>query len=201
MKRRRHTPEQVVRKLREADRMLAEGKSIAEVAKALEVSENTFHRWRAQIRLDEGGRRQALEGARARELDAEANRREQGARNRRPEGDIEGKLVSPSRRRGAVLMLRDRLGVSERRACEIAGQHRSTQRREACVAEDDAVLRATLRKVSEERPRWGYRSTAANTVALLRSRNFIALERASGSSAMECFCRGRPSTEVSSTST
>jgi putative transposase len=48
MKRRRHTPEQVVRKLREADRMLAEGKSIPEVAKALEVSENTFHRWRAQ---------------------------------------------------------------------------------------------------------------------------------------------------------
>jgi putative transposase len=48
MKRRRHTPEQVVRKLREADRMLAEGKTIPEVAKALEVSENTFHRWRAQ---------------------------------------------------------------------------------------------------------------------------------------------------------
>ena len=48
MKRRRHTPEQVVRKLREADRMLAEGNGIPEVAKALEVSENTFHRWRAQ---------------------------------------------------------------------------------------------------------------------------------------------------------
>ena len=48
MKRRRHTPEQVVRKLREADRMLAEGKTVPEVAKALEVSENTFHRWRAQ---------------------------------------------------------------------------------------------------------------------------------------------------------
>jgi transposase-like protein len=48
MKRRRHTPEQVVRKLREADRLLAEGKTIPEVAKTLEVSENTFHRWRAQ---------------------------------------------------------------------------------------------------------------------------------------------------------
>ena len=48
MKRRRHTPEQVVRKLREAERMLAEGKTIPEVAKELEVSEHTFHRWRAQ---------------------------------------------------------------------------------------------------------------------------------------------------------
>jgi putative transposase len=48
MKRRRHTPEQVVRKLREADRLLAEGRSLPEVAKALEVSEATYHRWRAQ---------------------------------------------------------------------------------------------------------------------------------------------------------
>ena len=48
MKRRRHTPEQVVRKLREAERMLGEGKATPEVAKELEVSENTFHRWRAE---------------------------------------------------------------------------------------------------------------------------------------------------------
>jgi len=48
MKRTRHTPEQVIRKLREADRMLAEQKGIAEVAKELGVSENTYHRWRNQ---------------------------------------------------------------------------------------------------------------------------------------------------------
>lgn len=45
---RKHTPEQVVRKLREADKLVAEGKTVEEVAKALEVSENTFHRWRNQ---------------------------------------------------------------------------------------------------------------------------------------------------------
>jgi putative transposase len=48
MKKRRHTPEQVVRKLREADRLLGEGSDVPEVAKALEVSEATYHRWRAQ---------------------------------------------------------------------------------------------------------------------------------------------------------
>ena len=48
MKRRRHTPEQIVRKLREADRMLTEGTETPEVCKALEVSEATYHRWRAQ---------------------------------------------------------------------------------------------------------------------------------------------------------
>ena len=47
-KRRRHTPEQIIRKLREADRMLGEGAQIAEVARALEVTEATYHRWRNQ---------------------------------------------------------------------------------------------------------------------------------------------------------
>jgi putative transposase len=48
VKRRRHTPEQIVRGLREADRLLAEGMELPEVCKALEVSEATYHRWRAQ---------------------------------------------------------------------------------------------------------------------------------------------------------
>jgi putative transposase len=54
-------------------------------------------------------------------------------------------------------MLRDRLGVSERWACRVVGQHRSTERYELKRAEDDAALRAELRKFSAERPRWGYR--------------------------------------------
>jgi putative transposase len=58
-------------------------------------------------------------------------------------------------------MLKDRLGVSERRACQIASQHRSTQRREPCIAQDDQALRARLRKLSEDRPRWGYRRAHA----------------------------------------
>jgi len=49
MKRRRNTPEQVIRKLREADRLLGEGRTVPEVAKALEVSEATYHRWRNQF--------------------------------------------------------------------------------------------------------------------------------------------------------
>ena len=43
-KRGRHAPEQIVRKLREADRLLGEGAVIADVARHLEVSEQTFHR-------------------------------------------------------------------------------------------------------------------------------------------------------------
>jgi putative transposase len=54
-------------------------------------------------------------------------------------------------------MLRDRLGVSERWACRVTGQHRSTQRHEPTRADDDAALRAELRNISAQRPRWGYR--------------------------------------------
>jgi putative transposase len=54
-------------------------------------------------------------------------------------------------------MLRDRLGVSERWACRVVGQHRSTERYEPKRAEEDQALRAELRKFSKERPRWGYR--------------------------------------------
>ena len=54
-------------------------------------------------------------------------------------------------------MLCDRLGVSERWACRVTGQHRSTQRREATPAADDEALRGELRAFSARRPRWGYR--------------------------------------------
>ena len=54
MSRRRHTPEQVVRKLREADRLLSEGSELPEVLKQLE---STVPRW------DEGRRCAAFEGA------------------------------------------------------------------------------------------------------------------------------------------
>lgn len=44
------------------------------------------------------------------------------------QGDRAGRLVSPARRRQAVVMLKDPLGISKRRACGIVGQHHSTQR-------------------------------------------------------------------------
>ena len=61
-------------------------------------------------------------------------------------------------------MLQDRLGLSERRACRVAGQHRSTQRHEPSELERDAAVRARLRELSRERPRWGYRRAHARLV-------------------------------------
>jgi putative transposase len=49
MSRRRRTPEQIVCKLREADRLLGEGMQLSEVWKQLEVSAATYHWWRTQL--------------------------------------------------------------------------------------------------------------------------------------------------------
>ena len=49
MARKRHTPEQILARLRDAEVMQSQGLSIAEIARKLEVSEQTFHRWRNQF--------------------------------------------------------------------------------------------------------------------------------------------------------
>jgi len=46
MARRSHTPEHIIRKLREASRILGEGGDVADVARHLEISDQTYHRWR-----------------------------------------------------------------------------------------------------------------------------------------------------------
>ena len=69
MKRTRHTPEQVVRKLRDADRLLAENTPLAEVVRSLGVSHATYQRWRSQygaMRPDDVARLKALEKENAR---------------------------------------------------------------------------------------------------------------------------------------
>ena len=46
MKRTRHTPEQIIRKIKTADQLIAQGQTIADGCRVLEVSQPTYHRWR-----------------------------------------------------------------------------------------------------------------------------------------------------------
>ena len=66
MKRHRHTPEQAVRKVREGERLLNDGKDLAEILRTLEISEATWNRWRSQY-----GGMKASEAKRLRELEVE----------------------------------------------------------------------------------------------------------------------------------
>ena len=69
MRSKKHRPEQIIRKLREAELMLAAGKTIGQVAQALALSEQTFHRWRNQY-----GGMKAEEAKRLKHLEEENQR-------------------------------------------------------------------------------------------------------------------------------
>ena len=73
-------------------------------------------------------------------------------------------MVTPDRRRVAVERLQERFGVSEKRACRVVGQHRSTQRRPKAPPDAaEARLREHLRDFARCHPRLGWRT--AHTVA------------------------------------
>lgn len=68
-KRKRHNPEEIVRKLRDAEAMLNAGKDLAAVLQCLEISEATYHRWRNQyggMKSEEAKRLKKLEEENAR---------------------------------------------------------------------------------------------------------------------------------------
>jgi len=69
VKRRRHTPEQVIRKLAEGDKLLGLGKDLDEVCRHLEITESTWHRWRNQY-----GGMKADDAKRLKELERENSR-------------------------------------------------------------------------------------------------------------------------------
>jgi putative transposase len=69
MKGKKHNPEQIIKKLREADAMFAAEKSIGQICQALEISEQTYHRWRNQY-----GGMKAGEAKRLKELEDENKR-------------------------------------------------------------------------------------------------------------------------------
>ena len=65
-KRRRHTPDQIIRKLAEGNKLLAGGQELDEVCRHLEIAESTWHRWVAQY-----GGMKANDAKRLKELEAE----------------------------------------------------------------------------------------------------------------------------------
>ena len=161
MSRKRYTPEQIISMLREAEVALAQGQSIGQACRTLGVSEQSYYRWRKEyggLRTDQAKRLKDLE-------------RENG-RLRKAISDLtldklilkealEGKLLSPARRRQCVDHLQAELGISERRACAVAGQHRSTQRKRPRGRDDEEALTAAIIRLASQYGRYGYRRITA----------------------------------------
>ena len=93
-------------------------------------------------------------------LAAEASARRRGARQGDSSRGGVGKLLSPAKRWQAVDRVRDAFGreyVSERRACRVPGQSRSTQRRQPCVPDDEPRLVRDMVALAEQYGRYGDR--------------------------------------------
>lgn len=70
-------------------------------------------------------------------------------------------MVSPTRRREAVGLLRDRFGATERRACRVVGQPRSSQRYVPRKKGDEASIVTKMHELVRRHPRFGYRRVHA----------------------------------------
>jgi putative transposase len=155
----RHSAEEVITKLRQAEADLAQGFSVGQVCQKLAISEQTLHRWRHQY----GGLKQEPNGSRS-------------WRRRTPASSVSSrswpwtskcskrspkKVVTARQRRRGARWLRERFDDSERRACRLLGQHRSTQRQPSTKNQEtlEAEERLTRRMLElvRQHPRYGYR--------------------------------------------
>ena len=157
MGRKRHTPEQIITALREAEVGLGRGKSVKLISRELGITEQTYYRWRREY-----GGMKVSQARRLKELERENGRLKRAVADLTldkliPGGSGQGKLLSPERRRRCVARVRQQLGASERRACRVLGQSRSTQHRRRKVRADEAALRSDVVRLASRFGRYGYR--------------------------------------------
>jgi len=161
MVRRSYRPERIINKLREAEVLLSQGSTVGEATRKIGITEQTYYRWRREY----GGMR-TEQVKKLKELEKE------NARLKRLVADLslgnailkeagEGKLVSPPKRRKLVIKVCISLAVSERRACRVLGQARTTQRHIPQVRSEEETVTAEIVKLRALYGRYGYRRITA----------------------------------------
>ncbi|MEO1476671.1 MAG: IS3 family transposase [Pseudomonadota bacterium] len=157
----RYSPEEIISKLREAEVYLAEGLSVGEVIRRLGVNKITYYRWRKEyggMKVEQAKRLKDLEKENARLKRLLADAELDKAILREAAG---GKLLGPSRKRTFIEHVTKKPGVSERRACRVLGQHRSTQWRKLKKADDEDALTAAIIALACQFGRYGYKRITA----------------------------------------
>ena len=160
----RFRAEQIIMKLREAEVGLAQGQRVGQVSKQMGVSRADLLPVAQRVRRAPVGPGQEVEGVGEGEYPVEEAGGGSVFRQADPEGSVLGKLLGPANRRRAVMWVRERLGaerVSERRACQVLGQVRSTQRRERQIPDDEVRLVARMVELATQYGRYGYRRVTA----------------------------------------
>ncbi|WP_136650134.1 MULTISPECIES: IS3 family transposase [Paracoccus] len=152
MKKARRTEEQIIGILQEHEA----GAKCADLCRKHGMSEGTFYAWKAKysgMTVSEAKRLRALEeeNAKLKKLLAEQMLDMAAMKEL-----LSKKFLTPAVKREAVAHLKAHLGLSERRACKIAGADRKMVRYQSQRAPDKA-LRGRLRDLANERRRFGYR--------------------------------------------
>ena len=123
------TAKEIIEKLRGIDALIANGMHVAEAALSANMTEMTYYRWRRRY-----------SGLNQEQLERMITLQNENARLRRKQAGLQldrlifkevskGLLTTPVLRRTWIDHVTAVLGVSERHACELLGQHRSTQRK------------------------------------------------------------------------
>ncbi|WP_102882892.1 MULTISPECIES: IS3 family transposase [Rhodobacterales] len=161
MANKRPKPEEIVSKLRQVEVLMGQGMSRLDAIRQIGVVEQTYYRWRKKYG-----------GMGVDQLKELKRLQKENERLRRAVSDLtldklilteanKGKLLSPARRRACINHVRNQLNVSERRACRVLGQHRSTQRRIPRGRADEDRLVADMIELTRQYGRYGYRRIAA----------------------------------------
>ncbi|MFC7293090.1 IS3 family transposase [Hirschia litorea] len=161
MARKKYTAEEIISHLREVEVRTSQGQSMGQAVRAVGVTEQTYYRWRKEY----GGLKMG-QAKRFKELEKENQRLRRAVSDLTLDKMIlaeaaKGKLLSPSRRRACVDHVISELGISERQACRVIGQHRSTHRKKPIGRYDESALTRAIIKLAEQYGRYGYRRITA----------------------------------------
>jgi putative transposase len=133
--RRVHSAGEIVAKLRLVDELSSTGRTVENAVQAIGVTEVTYYRWKKKY-----GSLQSDVVEWLMELEAENDRLRRAVSDLTLDKliltEVLNECLSPELRRSSVDNVRAALGVSERRACRVLGQHRSTQRKVARSTND-----------------------------------------------------------------
>ena len=167
MKRKKFSIEQIVAVLKQANL----GLPVADLIRQIGISEQTFYRWKKQYAGLESDQVREFQATVRRERPAEQARGRVEPRQGCLAGCSIKKVPRPALKKEVVAYVTDCHGYSERRACSLTGQHRSTQRKPR-TRDPRLAVRQRMHEIVQTRIRYGYRR-----VHIMLKRDGLAIGR------------------------